>query len=293
MNMADSVTHYRLVGPEEPAPIRESGFCRFPICPGNNHYPVLSEWELSVVAITYRQPSYSVLRSEMPVETKRTIVPTREGYQRWAEVYDSDGNPLIALEEQYLPSMFPDVNGRLVADVGCGTGRQTLKLTERGAWVVALDFSPAMLDQAVVKNKCAQISFVLADIVTSIPLKSGVLDGAVCSLVLEHVEDLMPILRELRRVLKQHGFVLISDIHPVLASAGAAANFEDSKSGEKIFPRGYRHQLTDYVRAANDAGFRICAMTEARVDEEFVDAIPRAAKYPGWPMLLLLALVAC
>jgi ubiquinone/menaquinone biosynthesis C-methylase UbiE len=108
-----------------------------------------------------------------------------------------------------------------------------------------------MLDQAVVKNKYAQISFVLADIVTSIPLKSGVLDGAVCSLVLEHVEDLMPILRELRRVLKQHGFVLISDIHPVLASAGAAANFEDSKSGEKIFPRGYRHQLTDYVRAAN------------------------------------------
>ena len=123
------------------------------------------------------------------METRRTIVPTREGYERWAEVYDSDGNPLVALEERHFPLMFPDVNGLLVADVGCGTGRQTFKLAAHGARVVALDFSPAMVGRARAKGKIAQVYFVLADAVTSIPLKSGVLDGAVCSLVLEHVED--------------------------------------------------------------------------------------------------------
>jgi ubiquinone/menaquinone biosynthesis C-methylase UbiE len=226
------------------------------------------------------------------VETKRTIVPTREGYERWAEVYDSDGNPLVALEERHLPLMFPEVDGLLVADVGCGTGRQTLQLAARGARVVALDFSQAMVARAQARGKIAQVYFVLADAVASIPLKSGVLDGAVCSLVLEHVGDLTAMLRQLRRVCKSNGFVLISDIHPKLASAGAAANFEDPRTGQKVFPRGYRHEISDYVRAANDAGFRIDAMTEASVDEKFVDEIPRATKYVGWPMLLLFGLVA-
>lgn len=226
------------------------------------------------------------------METKRTIVPTQEGYERWAEVYDSDGNPLVALEERHFPLMFPDVNDLLVADVGCGTGRQAFKLAARGARVVALDFSPAMVARARATGKIAQVNFVLADVITSIPLKSGVLDGAVCSLVLEHVEELTSMLRQLRRVCKLNGFVLISDIHPTMASAGAAASFEDPKTGQKVYPRGYRHEISDYVRAANEAGFRIGAMTEVSVDEKFVDAIPRAAKYLGWPMLLLFSLVA-
>jgi ubiquinone/menaquinone biosynthesis C-methylase UbiE len=226
------------------------------------------------------------------VATERVIVPTREGYERWAEVYDSDGNPLVALEERHFALMLPDVNGLLVADVGCGTGRQTFKLAARGARVVALDFSPAMVGRARAKGETAQVYFVLADAVTSIPLKSGALDGAVCSLVLEHVEDLTPMLRQLRRVCKLNGFLLISDIHPKLASAGAAANFIDPKTEQKVFPRGYRHEISAYVTAADDAGFRIGAMTEASVDEEFVADIPRAAKYVGWPMLLLFSLVA-
>jgi ubiquinone/menaquinone biosynthesis C-methylase UbiE len=203
------------------------------------------------------------------VETKRTIVPTQEGYERWAEVYDSDGNPLVALEERHFPLMFPDVNDLLVADVGCGTGRQAFKLAARGARVVALDFSPAMVARARATGKIAQVNFVLADVITSIPLKSGVLDGAVCSLVLEHVEELTSMLRQLRRVCKLNGFVLISDIHPTMASAGAAASFEDPKTGQKVYPRGYRHEISDYVRAANEAGFRIGAMTEVSVDEKF------------------------
>lgn len=225
------------------------------------------------------------------METKRVIVPTREGYERWAEVYDSDDNPLVALEERHFPLMFPDVNGLLVAD-GCGTGRQTFKLAARGARVVALDFSPAMVGRARAKGKIAQVFFVLADTVASIPLKNGVLDGAVCSLVLEHVEDLTSMLRQLRLVCKLNGFLLISDIHPKLAAAGAAANFIDSKTGQKVFPRGYRHEISDYLKAANDAGFRIDVMTEVIVDEKFLDAAPRAAKYVGWPMLLLFGLVA-
>lgn len=226
------------------------------------------------------------------MENARKIVPTREGYERWAEVYDSTGNPMIALEDRHFPVMLPEVKGLLVADVGCGTGRQTFKLAARGAKVIALDFSPAMLKRAKEKVNLPRASFVLANVVASIPMKSGVLDGAVCSLVLEHVEDIASMLRELRRVCKVNGFVLISDIHPTLAASGRAANFQDPETGEKVFPRGYRHEISDYLAAAGDAGFRIDTLTEVSADEELARSTPRAEKYLGEMMLLLLLLIA-
>ena len=30
------------------------------------------------------------------------VVPTQAGYDRWAEFYDDDDNPLVLLEEQHL-----------------------------------------------------------------------------------------------------------------------------------------------------------------------------------------------
>src|SRR5258705_12105020 len=50
-------------------------------------------------------------------------VAAREGYDRWAETYDTDGNPLIALEERHIGSLVGEVDGLIVADVRCGTGR--------------------------------------------------------------------------------------------------------------------------------------------------------------------------
>lgn len=49
------------------------------------------------------------------------IVPTREGYDRWSEVYDGDGNPLIALEEPQVERMLGDVRGLRIADVATRT----------------------------------------------------------------------------------------------------------------------------------------------------------------------------
>jgi hypothetical protein len=38
------------------------------------------------------------------------IVSTREGYDRWAEQYDSDGNPLLELEEPRVDELLGDVH---------------------------------------------------------------------------------------------------------------------------------------------------------------------------------------
>ena len=55
-------------------------------------------------------------------------------------------------------------------------------------------------------------------------------------------------------------------------------------------PAGARHQLSDYVIAAMRAGLHIDHMSEHVVDDELAARSPRAQKYLGWPLLLLMRL---
>jgi 2-polyprenyl-3-methyl-5-hydroxy-6-metoxy-1,4-benzoquinol methylase len=45
-------------------------------------------------------------------------------------------------------AMLGDVTGKRVLDVGCGVGRETVELARRGARVVAIDLSPALVARA-------------------------------------------------------------------------------------------------------------------------------------------------
>src|ERR1017187_10458968 len=79
------------------------------------------------------------------------VVPTQAGYDRWAEVYDREDNPLVLLEEMHIGPLAGKVTGLAVADIGCGTGRHALRWAAAGARVTAVDFSDAMLQRARAK----------------------------------------------------------------------------------------------------------------------------------------------
>lgn len=81
-----------------------------------------------------------------------SLSAVRGGYDRWANVYDHDANPLPALEEPIVRAVLGEVRGLSVLDLGCGTGRHSLWLTARGAAVTAVDFSAGMLAEARTKR---------------------------------------------------------------------------------------------------------------------------------------------
>ena len=219
-------------------------------------------------------------------------LPTREGYDRWAEVYDTDGNPLIALEERHLDLLLGAVDGLAVVDVGCGTGRHAVRLAAVGARVTALDFSPRMLEVARAKAGAERVRFHLHDVTTRLPLDDDAADRVLCCLVLEHVADLASFFGELARVCAPapRGLIVVSAMHPAMMLRGVQARFHDARTGARIQPASFPYQVSDYTTAARSAGLVIDHLSEHAVDAALAAAHPRGARYVGWPMLLLMTL---
>lgn len=214
----------------------------------------------------------------------------REGYDRWAEVYDHDANPLPPLEEPHVRAAVGDVDGLAVLDLGCGTGRHTAWLASAGANVTALDFSEGMLALARRKAQGFDVRFVVHDLHEPLPFERGSFDLVVSGLVLEHLRDLHPFFAEIHRVLRPRGRAVISAMHPAMFLRGSQARFTDPASGDVVQPGSVAHQLGDFVNASLGAGLSLTRLTEDAPDVAFAERFPRAAKYEGWPMVVVLDL---
>jgi 2-polyprenyl-3-methyl-5-hydroxy-6-metoxy-1,4-benzoquinol methylase len=213
------------------------------------------------------------------------------GYDRWAKVYDHDLNPLPALEEPVFRAAAGDVRGLSVVDLGCGTGRHAIWLAGCDASVTAIDFSKGMLVEARTKPGAERVRFLAHDLHQPLPLPDGAFDLVVSGLVLEHLQNLDGFFREARRVVKPSGRAVVSAMHPAMLLRGSQARFTDPDSGEVIEPGSLPHQLGDIIMAAVTADFRLQGIDECAPDAEFAARYPRAAKYIGWPMLVLLRLM--
>lgn len=99
-----------------------------------------------------------------------------------------------------------DVRGRVVVDSCCGTGDLSVVLEERGARVVGVDFTPAMLAHA--REKRPGSLFVAGDALR-LPVADGVADAASIAFGLRNVADRRAGLVELARVVRPGGQVLV------------------------------------------------------------------------------------
>ena len=110
--------------------------------------------------------------------------------------------------------------GRIL-DAGCGNGRYSrflLKHADPSAHITAFDLSPAMLRRARSSLKSDRVTFTVADL-TRLPYADASFDAAVCGWVLEHLPDPLPGLRELARVLRPAGKLLLLATEDTLTGA--------------------------------------------------------------------------
>src|SRR5260370_2211191 len=145
-----------------------------------------------------------------------------------------------------------------------------------------------MLPRARPKPGAEAIKFIRHDLAKPFPLASAAFDRVFCCLVLDHIAELDKFFVQLRRLCRTGGGVIITVMHPAMSLRGVQARFIEPSSGRRISPAGHAHRMSDYLMAAIHAGLILEYVSEHAPDDALAARSPRAAKYIGWPMLLLM-----
>ena len=102
------------------------------------------------------------------------------------------------------------VAGRVVLEVGAGSGRDSLALARAGARAVVLDYSPASL--ALVQEQARALGLTLllvrADALAA-PFRDGTFDLVFHQGLLEHFRDPRPLLAENARLVRRGGRIIV------------------------------------------------------------------------------------
>lgn len=102
-------------------------------------------------------------------------------------------------------------------DIGCGTGQIAISVAkcQLGLQVFGMDLSPTMLAVATENAKrngmSKRVRFLRGN-ATNIPMRDDSLDMVINSHMLHHLSDPIPLLREMRRIVKPGGTLLMRDL---------------------------------------------------------------------------------
>jgi glycosyltransferase involved in cell wall biosynthesis/2-polyprenyl-3-methyl-5-hydroxy-6-metoxy-1,4-benzoquinol methylase len=151
-----------------------------------------------------------------------------------------------------------EVYAGLVVDVGSGPGPLTEPLKRRGVRVVAVDAAPGMAVRAAARGAGAACGDALA-----LPLRDEVADAAVALGLASYVEDLPALLREMARVVRPGGLLVVSvavtsapdwGLRRLLRRPAVALGVEGVlTSGLELRTR----RADEWRRAAEDAGLAL------------------------------------
>ena len=133
-------------------------------------------------------------------------------FDRIAPVYDAMNRVMTAgLDRRWRRITIEQVvrKGDRVLDACCGTGDLAIAARARGADVVGVDFSEAMLEHA--RAKSSEIEWVHGDAL-ALPFDDASFDAVTVGFGVRNVDDLDAGLRELRRVLRPGGRLGILEI---------------------------------------------------------------------------------
>ena len=201
---------------------------------------------------------------------------TEESYNAWAERYDTDPNKTRDLDEQVSRLTLSRYDFKKVIELGSGTGKNTPILLEKADHVICIDFSKNMQNKAKEKLQDKRIEFIHADINNDWPIENAFADLITCNLILEHIENIEFIFKEVSDKLKPGGLFLISELHPFKQYIGSQAKFETTAGTHKL--KSYTHHISDFLHAGEVNDLELVELEEWFDQENDCD-LPRLISF--------------
>ena len=191
-------------------------------------------------------------------------------------------------------------------EIGCGEGRVSRDLSERGYEMTGLDASPTLVRAAVTADPTG--NYLLGD-AADLPFPDATFDLVVAYNSLMDVEDMPAAVAQARRVIKETGRFCVCITHPIDEAGSFSEREPDAPfviaedcltarwrevsfdtGGLRMTFRGWVYPLEQYSKAFERAGFVIEAIREPPISEEWIRRDPAQARWSRIPLFLMLRL---
>jgi ubiquinone/menaquinone biosynthesis C-methylase UbiE len=191
-----------------------------------------------------------------------------EAYNMWSFSYDNQpGNLMLDLDEMIFGELIEnaDIQNKIIADIGCGTGRHWKKIyTYKPALVMGFDVSAGMLNQLIQKYPAAVTQLTTDNLLETVT--DSYVDCIVTTLTIAHIKNIDEAIASWSRILKNNGDLIITDFHPSMLAKGGKRSF--SHEGINLSVMNYIHPLDKVGGIFNHYGLTVVKQVEKSVNEE-------------------------
>ncbi|MGM9454096.1 class I SAM-dependent DNA methyltransferase [Legionella bozemanae] len=179
---------------------------------------------------------------------------TKASYEATAEVFAHNVAELAPLAsiEKFIELLPPHPH---IIDIGCGSGRDAVLFTSKGARVLGIDFCEGLLE--IAKRTAPGAEFHLMDI-ESITLPALSFDGAWAACSLGHIakNSLPKVLNKIHFILKEKGYFYLT------IKKGTGESLENDTRYEGDFKKFLSlYEEDELKKVLSDAGFNILEFT--------------------------------
>ena len=226
---------------------------------------------------------------------KQNIFDNEFFFNEYRKLRERENNANNLFEIPALISLLPDLKGRTILDLGCGSGERCVDYIKRGAVrVTGVDISEKMLSVAKRENSDPHITYLKMPM-EDIDAINDTFDMIISSLALHYVDDFPGVVKNVYRLLNEDGIFIFSQEHPLTTCySGTGDRWTRDGSGKKIhanisdycvegikeskwFVEGvqrYHRMFSTIVNTLADNGFRILKMEEPYPTEEIIREYP-------------------
>jgi ubiquinone/menaquinone biosynthesis C-methylase UbiE len=214
-----------------------------------------------------------------------------KAYDIWSLTYDTQpGNLMLDLDEAVFGALIKDINleNKMVADIGCGTGRHWQKIYDKKPDIVmGFDISEGMLLQLKRKFPGAVTQRTTDNLLKTVPDSS--IDFLFTTLTIAHIKDIEEAIFSWSRILKKEGDLVITDFHPAMLNQGGKRSFRHN--GKSLTVVNYVHPLEKVKMLFQQNELTVVQEEERKVNEkvkpyyEAQNALPVYERYKNMPII--------